>query len=274
MIEDRPAVCVTRAKTPVVEVERAAIVDETHHVGARLAEGLVEVGIGLVQLDDEPDGGLRPVDNLIDSGAHRIAIGEAQRLVHSAGDDPGSMNALSGDMGNHLLPELARHDALDGKIGEGLGDADDVAFGDLAFEAEQQIGRREVKEVQRMRLHHLTVVQQAPQLLRRRRQRTEAGDEVHRLGRRDQVAHRADAAEALHRDRDLPVRPARDERLEAPELHDVQPDLMNPILLVEEDRHLAVPLDPGERLDGDATELLGRLGGFEVEHGQGLNRSA
>ena len=65
-----------------------------------------------------------------------------------------------------------------------------------------------------------------------------------------------------------------DERLKAPKLDDVQPDLMNPILLVEQDRHLAVPLDPGHRLNGDAAELLGRLGGFEVEHGQGLNRSA
>ncbi len=147
VIENRPAVCVTRAKTPVVEVERAALVDETHHVGARLAEGLVEVGISLVQLDDEPNSGVRPVDDLIDSGAHRIAIVDAERLVHAAGNDPGAMNTLSGDMGDDFLPELARHDALDRETGEGLGDPDDVAFGDLAFEAEQQIGRGEVKEV-------------------------------------------------------------------------------------------------------------------------------
>ena len=47
----------------------------------------------------------------------------------------------------------------------------------------------------------------------------------------------------------------------------MQPDLMNSVLRVEEDRHLAMPLDPGDRLDGDATQLLRRLGGFEVEHG-------
>ena len=126
-----------------------------------------------------------------------------------------------------------------------------------------------MEEVQRMRLHDLAIVQQAAQLLRRRRQRAVAGDEVHRLGRRDEVADRTDAAEALHRDRHLPVRPALDEDLEAAELDDVEPDLMNPVLLVEEDRHLAVPLDAGDRLDGDATQLLRRLGGFEVEHGQG-----
>ena len=159
LIEDRPAVGVTGAKASVVEIERAALVDETHHVGARLAEGLVEVGIGLVQLDDEPDRRLRPVDDLIDSGAHRIAIGDAERLVHAAGNDPGAMNAFPGDMSDDFLPELARHDALDGEIGEGRGDPDDVAFGDLALEAEQQIGRREMEEVQRVRLHKLTVMQ-------------------------------------------------------------------------------------------------------------------
>ena len=184
------------------------------------------------------------------------------------------MDPLPGDMGDHLLPELARHDALYGNIGEGRGDADDVALGDLALEAEQQVGRREVEEMQRMRLHDLAVVQQPAQLLRRRRQRTEAGDEVHRLGGREQVAHRTDAAQALHRDRHFPVRPAPDERLEAAELDDVQPDLMNPIVVVEQDRHLAVALDAGDRLDGDAARASAGLGGFEFEPWAGLNRNA
>ena len=198
----------------------------------------------------------------------------AQRLVHAAGDDAGAVNALSRDVADHLLPELARHDAALGEIGEGRGDADDVALGDLALEAEQQVGRGEMKEVQRMRLHDLAVVQQAPQLLRRRRQRSEARDEVHRLGGGEQVTDRADAAEALHRDRNFPIGPPADEDLEAAKLDDVQPDLMDAILLVEQDRHLAVAFDPGDGLDGDATQLVGRLGGFEVEHGAALNRNA
>ena len=52
-----------------------------------------------------------------------------------------------------------------------------------------------MEEMQRMGLDDLPVVQQAAQLLRRRRQRAVAGDEVHRLGRRErwltgQMPHR------------------------------------------------------------------------------------
>ena len=177
---------------------------------------------------------------------------------------------FAGDVGDDFLPELAGHDALHGEIRKGRGDADDVALGDLALEAEQEIGRGEMEEVQRVRLHHLPVVQQAAQLLGGRRQRAEAGDNIHRLGRCEQMADRADAAEALPRDRNLPIRPAPDEDLEAAELDDVQPDLMDPVLLVEEDRHFPMALDAGDRLDGDAAKLVRRLGGFEVEHGQSL----
>ena len=70
------------------------------------------------------------------------------------------------------------------------------------------------------------------------------------------MADRADAAQALHRDRHFPVRPPFDEDLEAAKLDDVQADLMDPILLVEQDRHLAVPLDAGHRLDRDAAQLV------------------
>ena len=56
-------------------------------------------------------------------------------------------------------------------------------------------------------------------------------------------------------------RPA-DEDLEAAKLDDVQPDLMDAILVVEQDRHFAVALDPGDRLDGDAAKLVGATGRF------------
>ena len=227
-----------------------------------------------MEVDDETDRLAAPIDNLVDRGTHRITIGDAQRLVHAARDDAGAVNALSGDVADHFLPELARQHTALGEVGESRSDPDDVALGDFALKAEQQVRRGEMKEVRRVRLHDLATVQQAPELLRRRRERPVAGDEVHRLGRRDQVADRADAAEALHRDRNLPVRPAADEDLEAAKLDDMQPDLMDAILVVEKDRHFAVALDPGDRLDSDSTKLVGRLGGFQVEHGAALNRSA
>ena len=123
-----------------------------------------------------------------------------------------------------------------------------------------------MEEVQRMRLHQLPVVQEPAELLGGRRQRAIAGDDIHRLGRREQVANRADAAEALHGDRNFPIRPALGEDLEAAKLDNMQPDLMDPVLPVEEDRHPAVALDPGHGFDGDAAQLLRCLRSFEVEH--------
>ena len=128
--------------------------------------------------------------------------------------------------------------------------------------------------MQRVRLHDLAVVQEARQLLRGRRQWAEAGDDVHCLGRRDEVADRADTAQALHGDRDLPVGPALDEDLETTELDDMEPDLMNPVLLIEENRHLAVSLDARDRLDGHTAQLMRRLGGFQIERARALNRNA
>ena len=63
--------------------------------------------------------------------------------------------------------------------------------------------------------------------------------------------NRADAAEALHDDRDLPHEPSPDEAFEAPELDDMQPRLVHISVGIEMDRHLAVALDPrdGRNLD-------------------------
>ena len=82
------------------------------------------------------------------------------------------------------------------------------------------------------------------------------------------------AAEALHGDRNFPIRPALGEDLEAAKLDNMQPDLMNPILLVEEDRNLAVAFNAGHRFDGNAEKLVRRLGCLEVENGGALSRSA
>jgi hypothetical protein len=101
-----------------------------------------------------------------------------------------------------------------------------------------------------------------------------SGDDVHRLAGGDVMADRADAAQALHGDRHFPVRSAFDEDFEAAELDDVEADLMDPVLLVEQDRDLAVPLDAGHRFDRDLAQLVRRLRRFEVEHVGALSRSS
>ncbi len=79
----------------------------------------------------------------------------------------------------------------------------------------------------------------------------DAGNDVHRLGGRQVVAHRADAAEPLDEDRRLPVGAALDEPLETAELDDVEPRAGDLALVVELDGDLPVALDSGDGLYGD-----------------------
>ena len=89
------------------------------------------------------------------------------------------------------------------------------------------------------------------------------------------VADRADAAQPLHHDRNLPIGAAFDKSLEAAKFDDVQADLMDLVVVVEQDRDLAVTFDAGDRIDGDAAQFFGMGGGFESGHvASPLNRNA
>jgi hypothetical protein len=67
------------------------------------------------------------------------------------------------------------------------------------------------------------------------------------------VAHRADAAEALDDDRQLPERAALDEALEASELDDVQPRLFD--LAASSSRIVTLPC-PSTRVTGSMTTFF------------------
>ena len=123
-------------------------------------------------------------------------------------------------------------------------------------------------EMQRMRLQDLAVVHQAAQLLGSRREMARPDDHVERLGGRKVMADRTDAAQPLHHHRHFPVGSALDELLEAAELDDVQPDLVHMVVLVEQQRDLAVAFDARDRIDRDAPQIIGTECRFEVgSHG-------
>ncbi len=141
MVENGSAVGVTGAQAAVIEVERAVLVDHAHHVGARFAKAVVKLRLRLVELLDQADRFTAPLDDPVDLVAEFVALALSQRLVHAAGNDPGAVDALAGNMADDFLPEFAGQHALSREIGIGAGDADDVALGDLAGEAKQQVGR-------------------------------------------------------------------------------------------------------------------------------------
>src|ERR1017187_4304308 len=107
-----------------------------------------------------------------------------------------------------------------------------------------------MEEAQRVRLNELRQVQDAPQVGSRRRN-PRGQDAVAGLGRRDQVAHRADPADARHERRHLRERPAFAQLLEAAELGDVELRVFDAAVLAEKQRDLGVALDPADVFDSD-----------------------
>ena len=258
-----------RPQPAVVEVERAVGADERHQVRAEDAEAVVQRRILRVQVLDEAHRVAAPRDHLVDVGEQRVAFLRRHRLVDAARDRARAVHALARGHADHFLPELAQQHALPRRLRMGLRDGDDVAPRGVAVEPEQQVGRAQMEEVQGVRLQDLAVVHQPADLLGGRRELRGADDRVERLRRREVVAHRADAAQPLDHHRHFPVRAALDELLEAAKLDDVQPHLVHALLLVEEQRHLAVALDARDRVDRHAAEVL-RVGGrFQRErHGR------
>ena len=185
------------------------------------------------------------------------------------------MHPLAGGDADHLLAELAQQHALPRHLRMGRGDADDVALLDRRLEAEEQVGGRQVEEVQGVGLEDLPIVHQAADLLGRGGEGQGADHRVEGLGGGQVVAHRADAAQALHHHRHFPVGAALDELLEAPELDDVQPRLFHVAGLVEQQGDLAVAFHPRDGVDGDPAQVFPVDGGFQFEaHGVNLSRSA
>ena len=110
--------------------------------------------------------------------------------------------------------------------------------------------------MQSMRLQYLAVMHQPPHFLRSRCDRR-AHNHIHRFGRCQMVAYGADAAQPLHHHRCFPVGTALDEFLEAAKLDNVQAHLMHMVVLVQQQRYLAVSFDARHRLNRNAAQFSG-----------------
>ena len=109
-----------------------------------------------------------------------------------------------------------------------------------------------------MRLGDLRQIHQPPQLLRGRWD-LHRQDLVTGGGGCQQMAHRADAADARRDACHLGERPALTEFLEAPILRHVEAGRVHGSRCIQVDRDLGVPLDAGHRIDRD--RAAGRLVG-------------
>jgi hypothetical protein len=164
-------------------------------------------------------------------------------------DDAAAVDPLAGDRRDALLPELAQPDPPPCHLRFGLHQPEQVAGGRIVVHTEQQVGRREVEEAEHVRLDDLPEVGDAA--LQHGRRRDEHGvDRLGRLRRRQQVAHRADAARPGRQPGHLGQRPATAELLEPAELGDVDAGVVDGAVVTEVQRDLRVPLDPRDRVDG------------------------
>ena len=257
------AVGLAQAQRAVVQLHRAAGADEGHHGRRRFAEVLIGGRQTGVQALRQLHRRLGPGQHLGQLRAQRVAVFARHGAVHATGHRAGAVHPLARGDADHLLAELAQHHALARGLGVGQGHADDVALRDVGTEAEQQVGRGQVEEVQRVALNDLAVMHQPADAVGSLGHRPAADHAVQRLGRGQVVRDRADAAQALHHHRHLPVGPADDELLEAAELDDVQAHLLQTLLVVEQQRDLAMAFDARDRVDHDAAQALQVGRGFE-----------
>ena len=147
-----------------------------------------------------------------------------------------------------LQPELAQVDAEAGEFRMLLDHPDHVALRGIGIHAEQDVGRGQIEEAQRVRLNELCVMQQRTQHPRGRRD-VDRRDGVAGLGRGQLVADRADSADARGDARHLVERPPLDEFLEAAHLGDVELGVGHAARVVQEDRDLGVAFDAAHRVD-------------------------
>ncbi len=91
-----------------------------------------------------------PGDHLVDILEQLVAFRHRHRLVDPARDGPGAVDPLAGGDADHLLAKLAQQHALTGDLRMLFRNADDAAPGKVGVETEQQIGRAQVEEVQRV----------------------------------------------------------------------------------------------------------------------------
>ena len=171
------------------------------------------------------------------------------------------MDTLLGQAFDHQQAELAQLDAGARQLGIGFDETGHIASGGIVVHAEKQVGRREIEEAERVRLHDLRAVDDLAQPLRGGRN-THRHDGLAGLGRGQLVADGADAADARGNARHLVERAAFGELLEAADLGHLKLGIRDLAGVVELNRDLGMAFDAAYRLNCDALHRK-----FLVHHG-------
>ncbi len=220
---------------------------------AEIEAGEVAVGVDLVAellagLTQQHQCVLDNVERFGQGAANLVATACVQRFAHAAGHGPGRVYASSAQDADRLLAELAQADAVAGDVRMFLDQAGNIAQRRVAVHAEQEVRAAEVEEAQGVTLDDLAPVHQPAQLCRGGRN-VDAEDGVTCLGRRQQVADRADAANAGGDAGHFPEGAAFAELLEAAKFGDVEAGVLDLAAVVQHDRDLGMALNSGYGID-------------------------
>ena len=170
------------------------------------------------------------------------------------------MHAFLGKPLDYLQAELSQFDPVPRQLWVPGDDAQHISRGRIGIHAQKEIRSGKIEEAQSMRLYNLGEVHELAQLFRNWRN-TYRHDGVTGLGRGQQMADRADPADACRDARHLVVGMSLGEFFKAPHLRDVKFRSRDVPLIIEPNRNLGVSLDAAHRFDGDALHgaLLNRI---------------
>ena len=244
-------------KAAMVEIETAPFACEAQEAGLNARKRLAALPIRKIEFLCDFESDLAVGDDRFDFGAQRFPSLGAQGLVHPAGEGSSPMHAFTADVADDFLPVFAKADPFECKRRVGRRHADNVPSPRITPETEQKIGGGEMEKMKGMGLQGLSQMQEPSKLFRCGGQTVDTDQLVNGLGCRQMMADRANAAEPLDQNGDFPVGAALDETLESPKFNNVEPGLLYPVILIQEQRHFAVTLHPGDRINDHAAKPLG-----------------
>src|SRR5271165_2385723 len=195
-----------------------------------------------------------PCNDLVDVLAQHVALFDREIFVDATGNGTRRVDLAPTGRPNDFLAVFANEDCPFSDLWKTAQYREDVAFLGWRIEAEQEVRRCQMEDVQGVRLQDLAVMHEPSYLVGGGRDLVDSDHGVHGLRRRKMMAHRADAAEPLNNNRDLPEHAAADEPFEPAELDDVEARFIHHAGLVQANGDLAVAFDAGDRIDHDLAQ--------------------
>src|SRR5208283_579545 len=245
---DNPAIGVHNPEQPVVVLETTFGGNQANEKAGEVAVGpdlvlkVVEVVLEQVNCD------FGRIERLRQTLPDRIDLFGGERFTHSTGNGPGRMDGLGAQHPDDILTECSQPNAFYRKVRELLHQSDYVAGGRVALHSEQQVGRAQVEEAERVTLRVLSVIDQTAQLICRRRN-PGAQNAVAGFCGCQHMTDRANTADSHSYARHFRESAPHTKLFEAAELYHMELRVGYKPCVIQLNRYLSVALNSSDRFD-------------------------